>query len=158
MVAKVISIYLASARKNDFAGAHNFYDMWIWDEFKLGEKQGASGKIEKGSTVEGRASVNTMLKVLDGQKCRLDCKYAKIFLKKKKIPIIMISNRLPALMEDNIPLRMRYNRLRMQTKIQKIEEEKVIPTLLGCINRRIMQRNFLKKEAESNKIFTYSPL
>lgn len=84
--AKVISIYFASAMKNAFAGAHDFYDMWIWDEFhefKLSEKNtGENKEQERGSTVEGAASVNIMLKVLDGQKCRLDCKYSKIFLKK----------------------------------------------------------------------------
>jgi len=32
-LSKVLKIDFASSRRNDFSGAHDYYDMWIFDEF-----------------------------------------------------------------------------------------------------------------------------
>jgi len=41
------------------------------------------------------AYADTILKILDRQKCRLDSKYARVFTKKRNVPIVMIANGLP---------------------------------------------------------------
>lgn len=42
------------------------------------------------ATETGTPFANTLFKMLDDQECRLDSKYARVFTKKKNIPIIMI--------------------------------------------------------------------
>jgi hypothetical protein len=74
MLAKAINIYFASSRKNDFSGSHNYYDIWVFDEFhEPEEKSGLFASTETGSTYS-----NTLLKMLDGQECRLDSKYSLV--------------------------------------------------------------------------------
>uniref|UniRef100_A0A7N0UNL0 Replication protein n=1 Tax=Kalanchoe fedtschenkoi TaxID=63787 RepID=A0A7N0UNL0_KALFE len=83
-LSKVIKVYFASSRKNDFAGANDYYDLWVFDEFHE-QEQAEDQTWNKGYTAEGSDSTNNLLKVLDGQECRLDAKYAKIFKKKRKM-------------------------------------------------------------------------
>jgi hypothetical protein len=76
MLAKAINIYFASSRKNDFSRAHNYYDLWVFDEFHEPEEKSALfASTETGSTYS-----NTLLKMLDGQECRLDSKYSSAIL------------------------------------------------------------------------------
>jgi len=84
LLSKVLRIYFASARRNDFAGANDHYDMWIFDEYHEHSEISEAGGERVGSTMEGSAFVNNLLKVLDGQECRLDSKYSKVFQKKEK--------------------------------------------------------------------------
>lgn len=135
MLAKVIRIYFASARANDFSGANNYYDLWLYDEFHQPDQK--SHLIS--ATQEGTTYANTLLKVLDGQVCRLDSKYQQTFRKHRKVPVIMIANELPGIMEKHGPFRARFIRLPFYTKIQNLEEGRIIATLLGCIDRRIQQ-------------------
>jgi len=76
---------------------------------------------------------------LDGQECRLDAKYSRVLKKKRNIPIVMIANKLPAAMKEHGPFRARFYRLLFKTNIDKLEEERIVATLWGCIQRRIMQ-------------------
>jgi len=47
LLAKVINIYFASARRNDFAGAHDHYELWLFDEFhEPSESSGLFGATE----------------------------------------------------------------------------------------------------------------
>lgn len=48
-------------------------------------------------------------------------------------------------MEDHIPFRIRYNRIRMETRLHKIEEERSDAT---CINRRIQQGYYYTPDEE----------
>ncbi|KAJ6676031.1 hypothetical protein OIU79_020340, partial [Salix purpurea] len=57
-----------NARRNDFTGANDYYDLWAFDEFH--EPNEDTALI--GATVEGTTFANNILKVLDGQECRLD--------------------------------------------------------------------------------------
>ena len=69
------------SRVREGSGAHDYYDLWVFDEFHEPDSQ--SSII--GATQEGRAYANTMLKILDGQECRLDLKYSRIFDEEKKM-------------------------------------------------------------------------
>lgn len=92
MLAKAFNIDFASSRKNDFSEAHNFYDLWVFDEFHQPEENSSLFA----STETGSAYANTLFKMLDGQECRLDAKYSIILTKKANVPIVMIANQLPA--------------------------------------------------------------
>lgn len=83
-LSKVLRIYFASSRRNDFTGAHNYYDLWLFDEFH---------ETERGSI--GTSFANTLLKVLDGQECRLDSKYGRGFTKKRNVPTVLVANMIP---------------------------------------------------------------
>ena len=65
----MIRIYFASSRSNDFTGADDFYDLWVYDEFHQLDDSSLYG-----SSDSSNASNNTLLKVLDGQECRLDAR------------------------------------------------------------------------------------
>lgn len=77
-ISKALRVYFASSRRNDFADADNFYDLWVFDEFH--EPDSESSAIS--STEAGTAFAN-MLQLLDRQECRLDSKYSGVFLKKR---------------------------------------------------------------------------
>lgn len=133
MLSKAIRISFASARKNDFTGAHDFYDLWTYDEFH--EPTEESSLI--GTTHEGTIYANTLNKVLDGQECRRHSKYYRVFTKRAKVPIVMIANKLPSVMSQHGPFRARFMRLRFLSQIQNLEEARVVATLRGCIERRM---------------------
>lgn len=61
---EVLSVYEMSGRKDDFSEASNESDLWLLDEFEVGSMSPA-----------------ILNRVLDGQKCRLDSKYGRVFLK-----------------------------------------------------------------------------
>ena len=138
ILAKVLNVYFASSRRNDFTGAHDYYHLWVFDEFQDPDEN--SQLI--GATAEGTAFANTLLKVLDGQECRLDSKYSRIFKKKNNVPIIFIGNRLTSEMRRRGPFRARFYRMRFETYIENIKEERIIATLWGCIERRIKNSPF----------------
>lgn len=51
ILSKVLRIYFVGARRNDFAGAHDQYDLWVFDEFhQPNEDSGISGATEEGTT------------------------------------------------------------------------------------------------------------
>lgn len=138
ILAKVLNVYFASSRRNDFTGAHDYYHLWIFDEFQ--EPDENSNLI--GATAEGSTFANTLLKVLDGQECRLDSKYSRVFKKKNNVPIILIGNRLTSEMSRQGPFRARFYRMRFETYIENIKDERIIATLWGCIERRIKNSPF----------------
>lgn len=137
-LGKAVRIYFASSRRNDFAGANDYYDLWVFDEFHEHSEYNSYTGSTVGSTTEGSSYVNTLLKVLDGQECRLDSKYSKVFKKKRNVPIIMVANSLPQLMSHHGPFRARFFRLRFSSQIPSLEEERVLATLYGCMLRRIL--------------------
>ena len=77
--------------------------------------------------------------MLDRQECRLDTKYGKVFTKTKNVPIIMIANKLPSSTRYHGPLRARFIRVPFSSRITEIEEERLIATLWGCVQRRAIQ-------------------
>jgi len=151
-LSKVVKVYFASARKNDFAGANDYYDLWVFDEFHEHTEQDPYWGNTTGSTAEGTAFVNNLLKVLDGQECRLDSKYSRIFKKKKNVPIIMIANKLPYIMQHHGPFRARFMRVRFTTKIKDMKEERIIATLYGCILRRAMRSPYVRKKETPQEV------
>lgn len=111
------------------------YDLLVFDEFH--EPEGESTII--GATEAGTAFANTLLKTLDGQQCRLDSKYARVFTKTTNVPIIMIANNMPRCLSKEGPFQERFMRLRFQSNLWELKEERVIATLWGCIKRRVNQ-------------------
>jgi len=72
-LARVLRIYFASSRRNDFTEADNYYDMWVFDEFQR------RGRYITSAAETGTAYANTLLKVLFGQEYRVDFKYGRLF-------------------------------------------------------------------------------
>lgn len=136
MLSRVLKTYFASARRNDFSGAHDYYDLWVFDEFH--DPDSVVGATEQGTTF-----ANTILKVLDGQETRLDLKYSRVFTKRNNVPIVMIANNIPASAEKPGPMQARLLRLPFTTSIKNIKEERVIATLWECIERRIKQSPYV---------------
>lgn len=58
----MLRIYFASSRRNDFAGAHDYYDLWVFFEFHEPD----TGSTVIGASETGTAYANTLLKILDG--------------------------------------------------------------------------------------------
>lgn len=140
MLSKVLRIDFVSSRRNDFTGADNFYDLWVFDEFHEPEEENPYG-----SNPTETAYANTLLKVLDGQECRLDSKYSRVFNKKRNVPIVMIANLLPRKLLREGAFQERFMRLPFSTQIDDIQEERIIATLWGCIRRRL-SRNWLLQQ------------
>lgn len=90
-----------------------------------------------------------MLRVLDGQQCRLDTKYGRVFTKEKNVPIIVIANVIPEGMRDQGALQERFMRLLFTSRIEELEE---LATLYGCIQRRLEQKVVEWKDAKGIKI------
>ena len=67
LLSKVLRIYFASSRSNYFSGAHDYYDLWVFDEFH----EPYMGSAVIAATEAGTAFSNKILKILDGQECRL---------------------------------------------------------------------------------------
>lgn len=148
MLSKVLRIYFASSRSNDFAGADDYYDMWVYDEFHQSETSsmyGHSSYITAGD--------NTMLKVLDGQECRLDAKYSQIFTKKKNIPIVIISNEIVPRARSYGAFQARFFRLKFVTRLFGLDESRLIATLKGCILRRLGIDDLSKVTVNSTPLF-----
>lgn len=139
---KVLRIYFASSRINDFAGADDFYDLWVYDEFHQLDQD----NITFGTSEANNAHYNTLLKVLDGQECRLDAKYSRVFTKTKNIPIVIIANKIASKAREYGPFQERLNRIRFNTNIENLSEERIIATLKGCILRRMKENNILNVE------------
>lgn len=151
MLAKALNIYFASSRKNDFSGAHNYYDLWVFDEFHEPEEQsGLYASTETGSTYS-----NTLLKMLDGQECRLDSKYSRIFTKKANVPIIMIANNLPLSIREKGPFKERFLSIKCQNNIDNLSEERIIATLWGCIQRRFQMKATYAGETDINMSYNH---
>ena len=87
------------------------------------------------------AENNTLLRVLDGQKCRLDSKYGRIFYKKNNVPVITIMNSPPLSIRVRGPFHEQFMRLRFNSNIPKLQSERLIATLYGCMLRRLRQKN-----------------
>ena len=90
-----------------------------------------------GANEEGTTYANTIIRILDGQECRLDSKYARVFTYKRNVPVVMIANRLPRAIMNDGPFKARFLRLRFHSNIRNLEEKRVIATLWGCMQRRI---------------------
>lgn len=138
---KVMRIYLASSRVNDFTGADDFYDLWVYDEFHQLDESSGFGPSESSNS-----STNTLLKVLDGQECRLDAKYSRVFRKNKNVPIIIISNGIAPKARRYGPFQARFMRLKFVTSIPDLCEDRLIATLRGCILRRLGRDSLPRKD------------
>lgn len=149
---KALRIYFVGTRMNDFAGADDYYDLWVFDEFQNYEREGAMGEI----IYSENANVfnNTMLRILDGQECRLDAKYGEVLNKTRNVPVVLIANQIPTKIRSYGPMQERVMRLRFNSRIPNINEERLILTLKGCILRRIQQQQNDKENQE--KHITYN--
>lgn len=75
---------------------------------------------------------NTMLTLLDGQKCRLDTKYEQTFLKRVNVPIILIGNTLSRSFRDqNNPIAKKIIPLQFDFYHKDLDEGRIIVNLVG---------------------------
>lgn len=116
ILENILKVYFVSSRRGDFSGAHNFYDLWVFDKFH--EPDQTSGLMS--STESGTAYANTLLKVLDRQTTRLDSKYQRVFTKRGNVPIIMIANKLPASCQEEGPFQERLMLLYFSTNLEEL--------------------------------------
>ena len=86
---------------NDFAGADDYYDLWVFDEFHNHERE--CGIRETIYSENANLFNNTMLRV-DGQECRLDAKYGEVLNKIRNVPIVLIANHIPSKMRSYGPM------------------------------------------------------
>lgn len=98
------------------------------------------------------AENNTLLRVLDGQKCRLDSKYGKLFMKKRNVTVITIMNSPPQSIRVNGPFQERFMRLMFGIRIPNLQKERFIATLYGCMLRRLRQKGITWAEADQISI------
>jgi len=87
------------------------------------------------------SSNNTLLRVLDGQQCRLDSKYGLKLTKKNNVPVIMITNSPVRSLREQGPFNERIMRLRFKSRIPHLRADRLISTLWGCIHRRLLQKD-----------------
>lgn len=75
-LSKVLRVYFGSSRRNDFTGADNYYDLWVFDQFHKPDSDGYSKSYPSGDSVldYDTGFANTLLRVLDGRDCRLHSK------------------------------------------------------------------------------------
>lgn len=127
-------IYFASSQRNDLSGAHDYYDLWVFDQcHSTNDDSSIMGAAEAGTSVFN----NNLLKILDGQECRVESKDSTLFQKTRNVPIVMIGNQLPNCIKENGPFHARFHRMPFFTNIYDLREERVIATLNGCIRRRL---------------------
>lgn len=136
LIAEVIETYFAGTRMNDFTDAHDFFDLWVIDEFKEPVKDSFSNSL----TEAGQVYLNTLLRLLDGQECKLDAKYQSVFTKKVNVPIICATNVLGPELKGVGPLNERFIFTSFNTRIQELQPERILATLYGCIIRRVEYR------------------
>ena len=146
MLGKVLNIYHAPPRMNYFTGVHDHYDLWLFDEFNIVEGDGVQAGIGKALIAVAN---NTLLKVLHGQICGLDAKYGRMLHIKNNVTVVTITNNPPVSLRTRGPLNERFMRLRFKTRIQQLKAERVIATLWGCMQRRLLQMQVSWEQAKS---------
>lgn len=50
-LSKVLRVYFGSSRRNDFTGADNYYDLWVFDQFHKPHFYGYSNSEPSGDSV-----------------------------------------------------------------------------------------------------------
>lgn len=146
MLGAVLNIYHASTRKNDFSGAHDHYDLWLFDEFHVAEDDNVGAGMNQATMA---AANNTLLWVLDGQQCRLDAKYGRMLNKKKNVTVVTIMNSPVRSIREKGPFHERFMRLKFKSCIPHLCEERIIATLWGCIQRRLSQKGVQWENAKN---------
>lgn len=61
---------------------------------------------------------------------------ARVIPQKKNVPVVLISRSLPHFMEQGCAFRERFMTLYFQSRLEDLEEARVISTLWGCMKRR----------------------
>lgn len=123
---------------------------WVFDEFHTVD----SRSKDSFSISQGTPASNTLLKVLDGQRCRLYKTEGGFFHKTKNVPVVYIANEIPRfikeemLFEEGAAFMERLHIIRFQSHNEILREEKVIATLNGCIQRRKEQMLLTKGNVE----------
>ena len=136
LLSEVIATYFAGTRMNDFTDAHDFFYLWVIDEFKEPVKDSFSNNL----TEAGQVYLNTLLRILDGQECKLDAKYQSVFTKRNNVPVICATNELGDELRQRGPLHERFIFTVFNTKMQDLKPERLLATLYGCVLRRVAYR------------------
>ena len=102
---------------NDFPGAHDHYDLWLFDEFHLVEDSSVSSDVGKDLM---SSTNNTLLRVLDGQQFRLDTKDGRLFNKRKNVPVVTITSHPVRCFREQGPFHERLMRLKFHSRLPQL--------------------------------------
>ncbi|TXG46227.1 hypothetical protein EZV62_028258 [Acer yangbiense] len=125
-LSKVLRVYFGSSRRNDFTGADNYYDLWVFDQFHKPHFYGYSNSEPSGDSV-------------------LDYDMT-LALRTRFFGSLTDGNARPG------PLQERFLRLPFRSNLYELREERVISTLWGCFLRRICRNISLQSGPMSSYI------
>jgi len=106
---------------NDFTGAHDHYDLWLFDEFHLVEDSSVSSDVGHGLM---SSTNNTLLRVLDGQQCWLDTKDGRLFNKRKNVSVVTIMSNPVRSFREQGPFHERFMRLKFHSRLPQLREDR----------------------------------
>jgi len=140
-----LRVYSVGHRKNDFSGAHDFFDLWVIDEF--------TDESEKHESAQ-RINPNALLTLLDGQETRLDAKYEKTFVKKANVPIILLGNHLPFIFREiKSPFAKRVIPLQFQSHAEDLDEARIAATLYAAM---CLRAAYYQEKDKSDPVLRYN--
>lgn len=121
-LGQFLKIYYVPRRRDDFTGADDNYDLWVFDEWNQLE-------INRG----------TLKIVLDGQVCRLDSKYGRVIEKQKNVPMILLGNQ--GLINNTLDYEALSTRIKQVNFVSQLDTpitaERLAPTLYAPLREAI---------------------
>lgn len=138
-------LHIHHATTNDYTGAHDDYDLWLFDDLHIVEDSNMSSGF--GQSLTSSAN-NTLLHVLNGEEFWLDMKDGRAFTKVKNVPIVGTTNKLVRSLRESGPFLDIFFRLDLKSRLPLLRSERLISTLFGCINRRLQQKDVSWNDAK----------
>lgn len=108
------------------------------------EESGVSSEVGQSLMA---SSNNTLIRVLDGQQCRLDSQYGRVFTKHRNVPVITITKNPVRGLREQGPFHERFMRLFFKGRVPELRADRLIATFWGCIHRRLQQKDVVWSDA-----------
>lgn len=144
LLSKVLYIYNYNATTNDYTGAYDDYDLWLF----VHEIHDLYGSFHFDRDLTSSAK-QTLFRVLDGKECRLMAGGDRVFTKRRTTPIVWISNNYSLSLKENAPLNERFVHLRCENWVSDLRADRLIATLWGCIRRRLLKEGVTWNNAKN---------
>ncbi|GLT53198.1 hypothetical protein SLA2020_264870 [Shorea laevis] len=112
LLSPVLERFYASSRVDDYSGAHDFYDIWLYDlTLDSTVVNGVRMLYEMG--LDG-----TFLRILDGQVCRLPAKDSpRMITKRSNVPVVVITSDPPSFLFQGGPSQERFMPMRFVSEL-----------------------------------------